>query len=323
MAEYSLPIGFGTRPWLVQSTRGKTLTLVDVLDHSLHERTIPELEGKTCLGCVHDGGWLMILDESTCECFLLSLFATSPSRRRKVPLPPLREPLEFLAACVVLGSPEHPDCTVVLSSTKEVEKERFLLRCCPGAQEWTKTISPWKGITFHSLIINYKGKLHAFASSNNLIVIDQVDGAVRTRRMGAIKDDHEQVRRGPGHYRLVESRGDLFSVWIQEIGCFGDDGVLTDIAVYRLDHSDSKSMAWRKVESIGHDRAFLVSGIYGFSCAATEDQMQGNCVYVVWSCCDCERLYKFCLDDMTVSFHRILPQPTNPGCRAFWSVPAG
>ncbi|KAL6661325.1 hypothetical protein ACP70R_000709 [Stipagrostis hirtigluma subsp. patula] len=318
--EHSLPTGFGTRPWLVQATRGTALTLVDASDRSLHEATVPELEGKTCLGCVHNGDWLVLLDESTGECFLLSLTG-GPRRRPKIPLPPLREPLDHLATCAMLGSPGHPGCTVMVASSAEAE-EPFLLHGRPGEPEWTRLVSPFDGITFTSMVINYKEKVYAFASSNNLIVIDLVDGEIRAQKIGTIQDE-EEGGGGSGYYpHLVESCGDLFAVWIQELGLFGHDGVLTDILVYHLDLSDTESMVWRRVEGISSDRTFLLSGGYGFSCAAINGKMEGNCVYLVWSCCDCERLYKFCLDDMTVSYHQILPQPTHPWCRAFWSVPA-
>lgn len=188
-------------------------------------------------------------------------------------------------------------------------------------QAWTRLISPSKSITFQSLMVSYKGKLHAFASKNNLIVLDVVDGMVQhARLMGVVRyADEEVVSHVSGNYYLVESYGDLFVVWIQEHGMTGDDGVLTDIAVYRLDLYGSKSMVWTKVESIGDHRAFLISSGYGLSFLATEGKMQRNCVYLVWSSCDCERLYKVC--PMSISFHQVLPQPTYPSCRAFWSVP--
>ncbi|KAJ1254696.1 hypothetical protein BS78_K001800 [Paspalum vaginatum] len=324
------------RPWLIQAKRGEALTLVDPFADNQSSGggsfqevniTIPEIQGKTCLGCVHDGGWLVMLDESTGECFLLSVAGAGAlgcrDRAVVVPLPPLREPLEFLATCVVLGE-SPPDCTVVVSSSAAAtgeHKKPFLLHCRPGEQGWTKL-----------------GKLHTLASCDRLIVFDDDDddrhvaaadgvGVVRVRRRrrlrrlmpASIDDGEEETRGGGGHHYYL-------------IGCFGYDGVPTRIGVYLLDgYSDdsdsdprnkklsSSSMAWRRVESIG-DRAFLISGGFGFSCRATTTT-QGNCVYLVWSCCDCERLYKFCLDDMTVTFYRLLPQPTHPQCRAFWSVP--
>ncbi|CAL4999069.1 unnamed protein product [Urochloa decumbens] len=225
---YSLPVGFGTRPWLIQATRSE--------------------------------------------------------------------------------SPDHPDFTVLVSSTAEAG-DRFLLHSRPGDTEWTKMTSPFgaSGITFSGNMISYKGKVYSFTSRSALamIAIDLDDGVVRVRQVGAIEYDEEVA--GSGYcVHLVESQGDLFAVWIQELGMYGNDGVLTDIVVYRLDHSAGpESMVWRTVEGIGDDRAFLLSGGYGFWCAVREDQMEGNCVYVVWSCCDCERLYKFCLDDMTTSFHQV------------------
>ena len=88
---------------------------------------------------------------------------------------------------------------------------------------------------------------------------------------------------------------------------FVNDGTLTSVAVYRL---DLESLTWTRVDSIRGDRAFLISGRYGFSVPVRPGAggliPQGNCVYFVLSGCDCERLYKFCLDDNTTSFHQIL-----------------
>lgn len=235
----------------------------------------------------------MMLDESTSERFLLSpATVVSPRRRHKtVPLPPLREPLEFLATWVVLGSPETPGCTVLISSTAEAEK-RFILLCCPRDREWTRLISPFRNVNFHSLIVSYQGKLHAFASSNNLIVLDVVNGVVRPRLMGTIED--EEASHASGQYRLVESCEDLFIVWTQELGCLGDKGVPTDIAVYRLHHYGTKSMAWRKVESIGDHRAFLISGGYGFSFPARRQKVKcREIVSISYGHAVTVRFYKF------------------------------
>ncbi|KAF8704473.1 hypothetical protein HU200_031426 [Digitaria exilis] len=218
---YSLPPSFGTRPWLVQATRGKTLTLIDPSDRSMHEIVIPEIEGKACLGCVHDGDWLMTLDESTCECSLAAAAGGSRRRRnKKVALPPLlHESLEFLAKCVVVHeSPEHPHCTVTVSSSVEAE-ERFLLHCRPGDRAWTKLISPFKPIKFQTRIVSYKGKLHAFASKNNLIVLDVVNGKVQARLMGVVRDIDEKVSYGSAHYHFVESCGDLLLAFVVASFC--------------------------------------------------------------------------------------------------------
>ncbi|KAL5230529.1 hypothetical protein ABZP36_029305 [Zizania latifolia] len=309
----SLPPGFSTRPWLVQGSRGDTLIFIDVVNQSRHETIIPELRGKTCLGCLHNGEWLLMLDESTAECFLLHI--TSP--RTKIPLPPLHEPLEFLSKCEMLGSPENSNCTVIVASSFEVEEEQYLLHCHLGADEWIKLVSPFDDISFRDIIINYNKKIYVSASNFNLIVLDMVDGKIRLQLMGTVESKDIGAQRC-GRSRFVESSGDLFYLWIEELGCFGNDGPLTNIAVYCLDF---EAMSWRRVESIGSDRSFLLSGLYGFSFPSMEGMLQGNCVYLVWSCCDSERLFKFCLDDMTISFCQILSQPTKPWCRAFWSVP--
>ncbi|KAL5231835.1 hypothetical protein ABZP36_030611 [Zizania latifolia] len=217
----------------------------------------------------------------------------------------------------MLGSPENSNCTVIVASSFEVEEEQYLLHCHPGGDEWIKLVSPFNDVSFQDIIINYNKKIYVSASNFNLIVLDAVDGEIRLQLMGTI-DSKDIGAQGCGRSRFVESSGDLFYLWIEELGCFGNDGPLTNIAVYCLDF---EAMSWRRVESIGSDRSFLLSGLYGFSFPSMEGMLHGNCVYLVWSCCDSERLFKFCLDDMTISFCQILSQPTKPWCRAFWSVP--
>nr|CAB3483122.1 unnamed protein product [Digitaria exilis] len=309
-----LPSGFGTRPWLIQQTCGGSCkdaqtTLVDMPDRSLHAVTIPEMQGKICLGCVYDGTWLLLLDEATHDCFLLNVV----SRRPKISLPPLCPTKEYKGAtCGVVGSPAN--FTVVIASDREAE-QMFLLCSRPGDEEWTDLTAEDDGcgVRFSGSIVSHAGKLYA----GELVVMDVDDGEIRSQDLSTDTEDHDRAMFGPTVRYLVVSHGDLFDVLIKYRGR-PYDGSFIMMAVRRLDLSD---LVWRRVESIGSDRVFLLSGDYGFSCSAASAQLQGNCVYLVWSSCDCERLYRFCLDDMTKSFHQILPKPTAPSCRTYWVVP--
>ncbi|KQK01169.1 hypothetical protein BRADI_3g54234v3 [Brachypodium distachyon] len=281
--------GFGTRPWLVQVARGgHQQTFVDSSDGTAHAVAVPKLRGKTCLGCVHGGDWLLMLDESTADCFLLRLTpddgdpSLKASNNTIVPPPPLREPLESIGTCATLESPSHlREFTVVVAINASppiddeeedgLEQSSSILFCRPGDAEWA----------------------------------------------------HDRV---PTH-RLVESRGKIFAVATEQFRLHGrEDGTPTRVAVYRLSLRD---MEWKRVNGIGAGRAFVVSGNYAFSVEAGGEEAgeekglvrQGNCVYLMASSCDCERLYKFCLDDMTISFRKILWHPTEPWSRAFWAVP--
>uniref|UniRef100_A0A0D3H0W4 F-box domain-containing protein n=1 Tax=Oryza barthii TaxID=65489 RepID=A0A0D3H0W4_9ORYZ len=290
-----LPSGFGKKPWLVQAQGTETLSFVDILDRSLHVRVVPDLQGKLCLGCVHGGDWLLMVDEITGGCFLFCL-----SNSSKVSLPPLREPLGDMGACVVLGSsPLNRDCTVVITSLPEPE-ESFLLHCHPGDEEWTKLMVPLRSDRLFGKLVNCSGQLYSLSSFRKLLTIDSSCG-----------HNFEPY--------LVESCGELFVVLASLYG-YPYNCPLNGVSVYRLDQAESML---RRVDGIGTDRAFLISGHYGFSCAAMEGLVQGNCVYIVWSGCDCERIYMFCLDDMTISLQPILPHPTEDLRRGFWSVPAG
>ncbi|PUZ51725.1 hypothetical protein GQ55_6G211800 [Panicum hallii var. hallii] len=283
-----------------------------MLDRSLREVTIPEMQGKICLGCVHDGSWLLMLDEATSDCFLLSV----ASARAKIPLPPLRLASEYKGTCGVLGSP--PNFTVVIASHPESDDRYSLLCCRPGDGSWTDLLAGSDdAIKIDADVVAYAGKLYASTTSgDDLVAIDVAGGGVVRTQL--LRTGKEAALRGTHVSHLVESCGDIFAVRIDFFGIRPFDGVVIRIVVYRLDLSD---WVWRRVESIGRDRAFLVSGDYALSCSAAAARLQGNCVHLVWSSCDRERLYKYCLDDMTITFDQILPEPTTPTCRAYWVVP--
>jgi hypothetical protein len=202
---------------------------------------------------------------------------------------------------------------------EEYTVERFLIHCRPGDEHWAKLESP--KLCFPSLMISHRGQIYCFGASDTLFVIGDDNGTVQARQIGTLGGTKEVHDRSAMYY-VVESCGDLFLVVTEQFGDFSEEGVLTGIMVYRL---DLKSMMWRRVHSIGSDHAFLVSGHYGYSVPVGQGAgglvPQGNCVYLVLSSCDCERLYSVCLDDMTISFCQILPHPTEPWCRAFWAVP--
>ncbi|BAT05685.1 uncharacterized protein [Oryza sativa Japonica Group] len=307
----SLPSGFGKKPWLVQAQGTETLSFVDILDRSLHVRVVPDLQGKLCLGCVHGGDWLLMVDEITGGCFLFCL-----SNSSTISLPPLREPLGDMGACVVLGSsPLNRDCTVVITSLPEPE-ESFLLHCHPGDEEWTKLMVPLGSDRLFGKLVNCAGQLYSLSSFRKLLTIDVIDDALHAKILNI------EWESSCGHNfepYIVESCGKLFVVLASLYG-YPYNCPLNGVSVYRLDRAESML---KKVDDIGTDRAFLISGHYGFSCTAMEGLVQGNCVYIVWSGYDCERIYKFCLDDMTISLQPILAHPTEDLRRGFWSVPAG
>ncbi|CAO2191638.1 unnamed protein product [Urochloa humidicola] len=291
-----LPSGFGTRPWLIQvdgRRKQQTVTFVDSLDRSLHEVAVPEMQHKICLGCVHNGEWLVMLDELAGDCFLLRLRDS-----HKIPLPPFRDLLEFVGRCALLGSPMSPSCTVVISSRPDSD-QNFLVYCRPGDEVWTKLAAATAAGTIYGYITCCARKLY-IAASCKIVAVDVIDGEVRTELMGAgVREAFYQSCK----CYLVDSCGVLFDVQVEYFGR-PDQGTLIEIVVHRLDYcsDDGDGPVWMRVESIGDDRVFLLAGDYGFSCPAGGGLGQGNSIYLVWSSCDCERLYRFCLDDRTIRF---------------------
>ncbi|XP_015695623.1 uncharacterized protein LOC107304732 [Oryza brachyantha] len=312
----SLPSGFGKRPWLVQAQGTQALSFVDISDRSLHTRAIPDLQGKLCLGCVHDGDWLLMADEITGDSFLFCLSDSS-----KVSLPPLREPLGHLGACVVLGpSPANRESAVVIASTEEPE-ESFLLRCHPGDEEWAKlTIQGLHSYILSGNLVNCAGQLYSYTTFGfwGLVALDVIDGGATIQARANLWWERPWDASSHKPY-LIESSGDLFLVAVSYHGCHPYNCSFDGVSVHRLDRDRA---TLRKVEGIGAGRAFLIAGRYGFPCAAVEGVVQGNCVYVVLPGCDCERIYKLCLDDMTISLQTTLPHPTENLRGGFWSVPA-
>ena len=68
---------------------------MDPFDAGLREANLEldMLRGKQCLACL-EGEWLVMLDEATGECFLLSLVSL-----RRIQLPLLLKPVDKLGGC--------------------------------------------------------------------------------------------------------------------------------------------------------------------------------------------------------------------------------
>ncbi|KAK3121848.1 hypothetical protein QOZ80_8BG0661770 [Eleusine coracana subsp. coracana] len=268
-----------------------------MLDRRLHDVIIPEMQDKICMGCVYNGGWLLMLDEATSECFLLSI--TSP--RSKISLPPLRLPSGYRGTCELLGSPAN--FTVVMASHSE-SGLHFLRYCRPGDEEWSDLLDDGECVHVSGHVVSCKGKLYVSTLSSDLIMIDVIDGTVQKQVLCNTREDKDAYQ-GSCLRFLVVSCGCIFSVGIKYFAR-PYDGALTGIVVHRFDSSD---FLWRRVESIGNDCAFLISGDYGFSCTAAAGQLQGNCVYLV--CINTTEFKGQALQSSVMSNEAILPHDSN------------
>ncbi|XP_024317240.1 uncharacterized protein LOC112271703 [Brachypodium distachyon] len=187
--------------------------------------------------------------------------------QKTIPLPPLREPLENIVTYASLGpSPAHPDFAVVVAISRESEEDgsldRWLLHCRPGDPEWSDLASQSPMPSLTSRLISYGGQVYWFGDSNTLAVIGPDDEVLRARLIHTVVPRGKRKHDMPTGYCLVESCGDLFVVPIEQFRMFENDGTPSAIAVFRL---DLESREWSSVDSIGDDRAFLVSGRHGFS----------------------------------------------------------
>ncbi|EHA8587371.1 F-box/kelch-repeat protein [Cocos nucifera] len=289
--ELSLPPSLGSNPWIIlPHGRHKQLqTFINVSDGIVHHRSVPEMQGKRCFGSFY--GWLLMWDESSKECFLLSLTSLS-----KIPLPPLLEPVEFFSASIVLSSPALPNCMVVFSS----KKQPYLFFCHVGDKEWTRLMVEFNNDFFLYSMVNCQGKLYALTFEQKIVLIDTTSSSMNVEIMDV--KSFPFLHCYPSCFlNLVEVSGDIFLVL--RYGRYWGGGHIVMVDVHKLDFS---KLHWERVESIG-DHAFFLSGAFGISLSAIESGVRPNHIYFTQPCDDTERLYTFSLDDRVISFDMPCP----------------
>ncbi|KAL6657318.1 hypothetical protein ACP70R_005098 [Stipagrostis hirtigluma subsp. patula] len=302
----------GSKPLLIRfngDDEHKPPTIVDPFDGGGgREETLESeiLQGKQCLACLQ-GEWLLMFDEGTSECFLLSLASMS-----KISLPPLLTSVEPLSRCALSSSPALPGCTVMFSTFLE----NYLVYCKPGDEEWWQ-LTDETDDTYSSIIgdiVCSHGRMYVSNDMSKFITIDVTVPSDYEPPIDRRGIPHPATMRWRCEERLVESDdGGVFLLQLYIHGFYESD--LIDMDIHRLDASLD---AWNKVEDIG-DRAIFVARNCVVLSPASRAGIRPGCVhYLHTSCRDGVRLYTIRLDDRTTSF-RLLPFSSDD--TMYWVIP--
>ncbi|KAG2660349.1 hypothetical protein PVAP13_1KG433705 [Panicum virgatum] len=233
-------LAIGSKPLLVKFNHGEqeSHAIMDPFNAGLREANLEldMLRGKRCLASL-EGDWLVMLDEATGECFLLSLVSV-----RRIQLPPLLKPVEELGGCA-LSSPTPPDCTIVFSTSYR----NYLLYCRPGDKEWRELPVESDG-TYRFVmgdIVSSRGRMYMPTEMSTLITIDVSMPSSCGIAIGRRGIPHPSKMRWWCEESLVEFDGDIYLLQFYIHGFYNSE--IVDIDIHILDTS---AYVWNKVESI-------------------------------------------------------------------------
>ncbi|KAJ4812919.1 F-box protein family-like [Rhynchospora pubera] len=316
MAEHKkedmFPSNFFYQPWIIQchGANKHTTTFIDPMKANIKEKEIVEMQGKLCLGCIDE--WLFLKDEQSKEYFFLNLHSLST-----VHLPPLPKENIIFTSFSLSSSPDHPNCTVIL--TGEILEdgnynviERFLMCCFIREDKWNKLPLDEDFITTTDVMLD--GKLYT-CTFGQLVVFDVqslLTGHVGTRTI-PIPMPIQQPRNDMVQEQLVESCGCIYLLRLYRYG----GGPTINMDIYRLDTSSDK---WLRVDGIG-ERVFFLTSMSCISVCAKDVGVECNCIYYVSFFESERRIYKFHLDDHTMSFSLTPIENTEYESTFCWFVP--
>ncbi|KAF3324392.1 F-box/kelch-repeat protein [Carex littledalei] len=312
----SFPSDFFNQPWIIQCHGGNkhTTTFIDPKKINVEEKEIYEIKGKLCFGCIDE--WLFLWDEQSKECFFLELNSLS-----KVPLPPLPREYNIMTTFSLSSSPNHSDCIIIFTGAKfELETnevtERFIMCCRLHDEKWTKLLldEDDQRLVGETCVI-LDGKLYAYGIDEVIVfdVMSLLEGRIDTTTItGPIMAIYPPTDMVSTH--LVGSCGHIYLVRMYKYGM----GPTINMDIYRLDTSSDK---WSRVNSIGERTFFLSHRCYTSVCAL-DVGVPCNCIYYVPLCSEKERrIYKFCLDDHTMTFSLLSIEQTEHESSVCWFVP--
>ncbi|KAJ1701201.1 hypothetical protein LUZ63_000980 [Rhynchospora breviuscula] len=313
------PSNFFYQPWIIgcHGAEKHTTTFIDPMEKTVEEKNIFEMKGKLCFGCIDE--WLFLWDEQSKECFFLDL-----NSLLKVHLPSLPEFTTLPREKIIYtnfslsSSPNHPNCVVILHVVKiDTEpltvQERFFLCCQPHDARWNKILHGQEIWGAPSAILD--GKIYTFGVDCVIVfdVLSLLAGQVDARTISAPKLPQFPIK-NMVHHNLVKSCGCIYLVRLHHY-C---QGPINNIDIHCLDIS---SHEWLRVDSMG-DRAFFLSNMSCVSVCATDVGVECNCIYYLTFYGRNEgRIYKFCLEDQTMTFSLTPTDENAVGSRFCWFVP--
>lgn len=311
---------FSQHPWLLQlhGTKEQTISFINPFNGSIEQQSIPEMQGKVCLGCF--GEWILLLHRKSKGMSLLDLTSFN-----KIELPALPEPFESLGCFAISSPPTSPKCVIITV----LKYEDFILYTRPNDQNWVK-IRPSLDWWYSGIVGVCQGKVYVLTSTKELVVID-----LESLPTGAIVGEIIRIPRlfDDENFHLVISNESVFGVLVKFLS-----GQVTDVEIYTLDASQlvsenfqifngklrnltsKKNIPWVRTGSINR-HSFLLGRDYSISLSANYPGMQCNCLYLLQPDEDGLRLYTICLDDQTSTFKVLLPEETNAWNRLYWVVP--
>jgi hypothetical protein len=311
----SLPSNIFNQPWIIRchGPNKHTTTFIDPMKiNDVEEKEISEIQGKLCFGCIDE--WLFLWDKQSKECFFLELNSLS-----KVHLPPLPRENNIMNSFSLSSSPNHSDCIVIFTGAKFEHEtnnitDRFLMCCRLHDEKWTKLLLDEDDqCLIGETCVILDGKLYAYGIGE-VIVFDvmsllegRIDTTTITGPMSAIYPRTDKVST-----HLVGSCGHIYLVRMYKYGM----GPTINMDIHHLDTSSDK---WSRVNSIG-ERAFFLSHTCYTSVCAMDAGVSCNCIYYVASEKE-RRIYKFCLDDHTMTFSLTSIEQTEHGSSFCWFVP--
>jgi hypothetical protein len=301
-------------PWVVQFNGTSKPALVAPFDGCRsHETDMAALQGKRCIGL--DGDWSLMVDELTCECFLMSFAGTSNWQSPTViSLPPLPEdtPPPNLRFGCALSAQTPPDCTVVLGLVRETS----LLYCRPGDDEWSRLpvefAEEWDEFD-GPITPGHQGKVYATTMAS-VVAVDASGPAPAVESTDICHPPRCPVHEAYKCYPVPCPGGELFLV---RSCLFGYPKEVVDLKVFQWDREDG---AWEKVESIG-DRTFFVGGTSFAVPSALDAGTNPNCIHVLHKVCGEFGIYTISLDDMTIRLSIVQGCDEDDGDEVFWVLP--
>ena len=290
--KYSLPPPLHESCHWLMISHGKDRqrqTFFDASKHYYYTRIIPELHNKIVLSSSY--GWLVLKDSNSQTCSLLNLVSME-----MIWAPPIN--LNNYKFCILWLPPSNPNCHIFF-----IFKD-FLMSWKPGDMKFIKKefrVEVEEYMSFFTVTV-HKGIIYALAEPNSDYVFANFEDEIISFKK-LIKRNYFSIGVQEGNPNfdmyLIESCGEILLVNKIYSECFGNQQVVYNFKIYRIDYSQD---GWVAVENIGKQAIFL-SNSQGKFCNVSCSGLQTNSVYFTQG----RNLYIFSLDDQSIKI--CLPCP--------------